>query len=124
MDYTGFYFYNGTVQPIPCSVQSYVLDDFNSAEPYKTFAFSTQEFNEVGWFYCSANSAEVDRYVVFNYQEQVWSVGQLEDTWHDAGLIEKPLATGTNTSNYLYEHEVGNDDDGSAMTNVFIESSI
>ena len=124
MDYTGFYFYNGTVQPIPCSVQSYVLDDFNSAEPYKTFAFSTQEFNEVGWFYCSANSAEVDRYVVFNYQEQVWSVGQLErHAWHDAGLIEKPLATGTNTSNYLYEHEVGNDDDGSAMTNVFIESS-
>lgn len=124
MDYTGFYFYNGTVQPIPCSVQSYVLDDFNSAEPYKTFAFSTQEFNEVGWFYCSANSAEVDRYVVFNYQEQVWSVGQLErHAWHDAGLVEKPLATGTNTGNYLYEHEVGNDDDGSAMTNVFIESS-
>ncbi len=124
MDYTGFYFYNGTVQPIPCSVQSYVLDDFNSAEPYKTFAFSTQEFNEVGWFYCSANSAEVDRYVVFNYLEQVWSVGQLErHAWHDAGLVEKPLATGTNTSNYLYEHEVGNDDDGSAMANVFIESS-
>lgn len=124
MDYTGFYFYNGTVQPIPCSVQSYVLDDFNSAEPYKTFAFSTQEFNEVGWFYCSANSAEIDRYVVFNYLEQVWSVGQLErHAWHDAGLIEKPLATGTNTSNYLYEHEVGNDDDGSAMANVFLESS-
>jgi len=124
MDYTGFYFYNGTVQPIPCSVQSYVLDDFNSAEPYKTFAFSTQEFNEVGWFYCSANSAEVDRYVVFNYIEQIWSVGQLErHAWHDAGLVEKPLATGTNTNNYLYEHEVGNDDDGSAMANVFLESS-
>ncbi len=124
MDYTGFYFYNGTVQPIPCSVQSYVLDDFNSAEPYKTFAFSTQEFNEVGWFYCSANSAEVDRYVVFNYLEVVWCVGQFErHAWLDAGLVEKPLATGTNTSNYLYEHEVGNDDDGSAMANVFIESS-
>ena len=48
MDYTGFYFYNGTVQPIQCSVQDYVFDDFNSSEPYKTFAFSNQRFNEVG----------------------------------------------------------------------------
>ncbi len=124
MDYTGFYFYNGTVQPIPCSVQDYVFDDFNVAEPYKTFAFSTQEFNEVGWFYCSANSAEIDRYVVFNYLEQVWSVGQLQrHAWLDAGINNKPLATGTDSTNYLYEHEVGNDDDGSAMANVFIESS-
>jgi len=124
MDYTGFYFYNGTVQPIQCSVQDYVFDDFNSAEPYKTFAFSNQEFNEVGWFYCSANSAEIDRYVVYNYFEKAWVVGQLErHAWLDAGINQKPLATGTNTSNYLYEHEVGNDDDGSAMANVFIESS-
>ncbi len=124
MDYTGFYFYNGTVQPIPCSVQDYVFDDFSSSEPYKTFAFSNQEFNEVGWFYCSADSAEIDRYVVFNYLEQAWVVGQLErHAWLDAGINDKPLATGTNTSNYLYEHEVGNDDDGSAMANVFIESS-
>lgn len=124
MDYTGFYFYNGTVQPIQCSVQDYVFDDFNSSEPYKTFAFSNQEFNEVGWFYCSEGSAEIDRYVVYNYFERAWVVGQLErHAWLDAGINQKPLATGTNTSNYLYEHEVGNDDDGSAMTNVFIESS-
>lgn len=124
MDYTGFYFYNGTVQPIQCSVQDYVFDDFNSSEPYKTFAFSNQEFNEVGWFYCSADSAEIDRYVVYNYFERTWVVGQLERyAWLDAGINQKPLATGTNTSNYLYEHEVGNDDDGSAMANVFIESS-
>jgi len=124
MDYTGFYFYNGTVQPIQCSVQDYVFDDFNSSEPYKTFAFSNQEFNEVGWFYCSANSAEIDRYVVYNYVERVWVVGQLErHAWLDAGINQKPLATGTDSTNYLYEHEVGNDDDGSAMTNVFIESS-
>ena len=124
MDYTGFYFYNGTVQPISCSVQDYVFDDFSSSEPYKIFAFSNQEFNEVGWFYCSADSAEIDRYVVFNYQEKTWVVGQLErHAWLDAGINDKPLATGTNTINYLYEHEIGNDDDGSAMTNVFIESS-
>ena len=124
MDYTGFYFYNGTVQPIQCSVQDYVFDDFNSSEPYKTFAFSNQEFNEVGWFYCSTSSSEIDRYVVYNYVERVWVVGQLErHAWLDAGINNKPLATGTDSTNYLYEHEVGNDDDGSAMTNVFIESS-
>jgi len=80
----------------------------------------------VGWFYCSSGSTDIDRYVVYNYDENVWSIGQLSrNAWLDEGVFDKPIATheiSTNT-NCLFNHEVGNDDDGSAMQNVFIESS-
>ena len=69
MDYLDLFLqWHGTTDTLQCT--NYVFDDFNSAEPYKTFAFSNQEFNEVGWFYCSEGSAEIDRYVVYNYFEK------------------------------------------------------
>ena len=120
----GFYFYNGSVMKLPCSVLNHVFDNLNLNEVYKNFAFTNREFNEVGWFYCSGSSTEPDRYVVYNYLEQVWSIGQLERfAWIDRGIFSYPLATGkSGSSYYLYDHENGNDDDGSPMDNVFIES--
>ena len=76
-------------------------------------------FSEVWWFYPSASSSENDKYVVFNYQEQLWFVGSLSRTaWLDRGISSVPVATG---GNYLYDHETGALDDGSAMTS-FVES--
>ena len=120
----GFYFYNGSVMKLPCSVLNHVFDNLNLNEVYKNFAFTNREFNEVGWFYCSGSSTEPDRYVVYNYLEQVWSIGQLERfAWIDRGIFSYPLATGkSGNSYYLYDHENGNDDDGLPMDNVFIES--
>ena len=121
MGYDSFYVYNGAVQKIPCSVLSYVFDDFNVGQAFKVFAFNNSEFNEVGWYYPSASSDDIDRYVVYNYAEQVWTIGQLNRTaWLDSGVENYPRAT---TGNYLYEQEFGYDNDGSPMTNVFIESS-
>ena len=124
MSSDGFYFYNGSVSKLPCSVLSHVFDDLNLDEVYKNFAFTNREFNEVGWFYCSASSTEPDKYVVYNYIEQVWSIGELERySWIDKGIFSFPLATGkSGNSYYLYNHETGNDNDGSPMDNVFIES--
>ena len=126
MDKKGFYTYTGQVQSLPCSVLSYVFDDINETQSFQIFAFSNKAFNEVGWFYCSSGSTDIDRYVVYNYDENVWSIGQLSrNAWLDEGVFDKPIATheiSTNT-NCLFNHEVGNDDDGSAMQNVFIESS-
>lgn len=120
----GFYVYNGSVQRLSCSVLNYVIDDFNQSQSFKTFAFTNREFNEVGWFYCSGSSEEIDRYVTYNYLERTWSIGQLErHAWIDDGVFEKPRATGiVSSTNYLYNHEVGDDDDGSPMDNVFLES--
>tara|TARA_R110002167_G_scaffold91813_1_gene246879 strand:- start:1369 stop:3231 length:1863 start_codon:yes stop_codon:yes gene_type:complete len=120
----GFYTYNGSVQRLVCSVLNYVLDDFNSSQSFKTVAFTNREFNEVGWFYPSSSSTEIDRYVTYNYLEKAWSIGELSRTaWLDDGIFEKPRATGKDSSvNYIYTHENSDDADGSPMDNVFIES--
>ena len=123
MDRSGFYAYTGTVSRLPCSVHEYVFTDFNQEQSFKVFAFLNRQFNEVGWFYPSGDSLEIDRYVTYNYQEKVWAYGQLTRyAWLDEGVQPYPRATGVDTSNYVYKHETGNDADGSPMDNVYIES--
>ena len=121
MGYNNFYSYNGSVQTLPCSVHNYVFGDINLVQSFKINAFTIADKNEVGWFYCSADSNEIDRYVIYNYMENIWTYGQLSRTaWLDAGIENFPRAV---SGGYLYEQETGFDDDGSPMTNVFIESS-
>ena len=121
MDKKGFYNYNGQVQDIPCTVQDYVFSDFNEGQSFQAFGFLNKEFDEVGWFYVSSSASVIDRYVVYNYEERVWTIGQLNrSAWVDEGIFDSPMAT---SSGYLYNHETGNDNDGSPMDNVFIESS-
>jgi len=125
MDKKGFYGYNGAVQEIPCTVQDYVFSDVNEIQAYQIFGFVNKAFDEVGWFYCSADATVIDKYVVFNYEENVWTIGTLSRTaWIDEGIFDNPKATSSSSDvGYLYNHEMGNDNDGNPMTNVFIESS-
>ena len=125
MDKKGFYTYQGAVQPVPCSVHSYVFDDLNEGQAFQVFGFLNKQFNEVGWFYCSGSSETIDRYVTYNYVDQTWAIGQLARTaWLDEGIANVPRAAGYDgTNNYIYSHETGFDDDGSPMDNVFIESA-
>jgi hypothetical protein len=121
MSYNNFYLYNGSVQTVPCTVQNYVFSDINLTQSFKINAFTIADKNEVGWFYCSSSSSEIDKYVIYNYAENVWFYGSLSRTaWLDAGIENFPRAV---SDGYLYQQEVGFDDDGSPMTNVFIESS-
>ena len=121
MSYNNFYFYNGSVNTLPCSVHNYVFNDINLTQSFKIHAFTIKDKNEVGWFYCSADSETIDRYVIYNYEEKLWFFGQLTRTaWLDSGIENYPRAT---ASGLLFRHEQGFDDDGSPMTGVFIESS-
>ena len=121
MSYNNFYAYNGTVQTLPCSVQNYVFNDINLTQSFKINAFTIKDKNEVGWFYCSSSSDEIDRYVIYNYAEQLWFYGQLVRTaWLDSGIENYPRAV---SGGYLFKQESGFNDDGSPMTGVFIESS-
>ena len=121
MSYDSFYFYNSTVQQLPCTVLDYVFSDINKDQAYKIHAFTNNKHSEVGWYYPSASATEIDRYVIYNYQEKVWYYGQLNRTaWLDSGVQNYPQGT---ANNYLYQHEIGFNDDGAEMTNVFIESS-
>ncbi len=104
-----FFAYAGTVQTLPCTVLNYVFDDFNFAERNKVFAANNKSFSEVWWFYPSAGSKEVDRYVVYNYQQGIWYYGNMSRTaWTDRGVREFPLAAAPD--HYLYDHESGFDD--------------
>tara|TARA_R110000782_G_scaffold167982_1_gene260087 strand:- start:364 stop:2511 length:2148 start_codon:yes stop_codon:yes gene_type:complete len=115
-----FYIYAGQTQQIPCSVKDKVFLDFNFEERDKVHAGVNSEFSEIIWFYPSLNSTEIDKYVTYNYLENVWYFGTLNrQAWLDRGIKTLPIATG---GQYLYNHEVGFDDDGSAMTS-FVESA-
>ena len=119
----GFYFYNGSVKRLSCSVLSYVLDNLDINQRFKVFGLLNKEFNEVWWFYPSTqdSTGEISRYVIYNYLEDSWSIGQLIRTsWLDQDVFDRPLATASNT---LFNQESGQDNDGSPMDDVFIESA-
>ena len=121
MSYDSFYVYSGSVVKLPCSVKNYVFSDFNRSQAFKVFGFSNKEHNEVGWFYPSESSEEIDRYVIYNYVDNIWYYGQLVRTaWLDSGVESFPQAV---KAPNLFQHEIGFDDDGSEMTGVFIESA-
>jgi len=117
-----FYVFDGKVQKLPCSVKSYVFNDFNSSQSEKVFAGLNSSYNEVWWFYCSADSGEIDKYVVYNYLEQSWYYGSMVRTaWLDRGIDKFPMATDDN--NFLYYHEFGLDD-GSTTPDSAIQAHI
>ncbi len=120
MGIDNFYVYAGQTQQLPCTVKNKVFLDFNFSQTTKVIAGVNSEFSEVFWFYPSAASNDNDRYVVYNYGEKVWYFGTMSrSAWLDRGVRQYPIAA---ESSYLYNHELGYDDDGSAM-NSFIESA-
>ena len=115
-----FYVYSGQTQQLPCTVKDKVFLDLNIEERDKVHAGVNTEFSEIVWYYPSASSQEIDKYVIYNYTENIWYFGSLvRHAWLDRGIRSLPLATG---NQYIYNHETGFDDDGSAMTS-FIESA-
>lgn len=109
MGQNGFFFYDGRINPLPCTVKDHVFLNFNFLQADKVMSGSNMSFNEVWWFYPSANSQEVDRYVVLNYAEQTWHIGNLARTaWIDRSIEDFPRAAGLD--GYVYFHEFGIND--------------
>jgi hypothetical protein len=104
-----FYIYNGNVQEIPCTVKEYVFSNFNVYQTNKVVAGHNSEYGEIWWFYPSLNSDNIDRYVIFNYQQNIWYYGNLSrSAWVSRGVFGYPIAAGTD--GYLYYHEFGIND--------------
>jgi len=104
-----FYMYSGRVETLYCPLRQYIFGDINLQQQYQIFAGTNEGYNEIWWFYCSANSTVVDRYVIYNHLERVWSYGNLERTaWLDTPLRDYPSAAGYNGQ--LIYHEQGVDD--------------
>jgi len=88
-----FYVYSGRVETLPCTLRQYVYGDINRDQDAQIFAGTNEGYSEVWWFYCSANSNIVDRYVIFNYLDHVWYYGTLQRTaWLDSALRQYPQA--------------------------------
>jgi hypothetical protein len=116
-----FYVYGGgQTQQLPCTVEDKVFLDMNQPQSEKIYAGVNSEFGEIIWFYPSADSANNDRYVIFNYKDKTWYYGTMaRDVWVDKGLRPNALAA---SGGYLYNQEIGYDEDGSAMSS-YIESA-
>lgn len=120
-----FYTYNGRVQTLRCDLRRYVFSDINVSQLDQIFAGTNEGFNEVWWFYCSSNSTVVDKYVVYNYAEDIWYYGTMGRTaWLDSGLRNYPEAA---TYNYnVVDHEYGVDDNATGTATAieaYIESA-
>lgn len=120
-----FYVYSGRVETLPCSLRSYVFNDINRSQQYQFFAGSNEGFSEIWWFYCSANSEVIDRYVIFNYLDRVWYYGTMGRTaWLDSALRDYPSAATMN--NLIVYHEASIDDESTnppSPISAYIQSS-
>ena len=124
-----FYKYDGRVQTLRCDLRQFIYEDINLAQADQIFASTNEGFNEVWFFYCSQESITIDRYVTYNYLEDVWAYGTMARTaWLDSGLRNYPMAStyqSSSTGNIVY-HENGVDDNATGTTlpiNAIIETA-
>ena len=120
-----FYKYDGRVQTLRCDLRKFIFTDFNDLQYVQVFGGSNEAFHEVWWFYCSGSSSSIDRYVIYNYREDIWYYGNMARTaWLDSGLRSFPLAATYNS--VLVDHENGIDDNETgtpAAISAFITSA-
>jgi hypothetical protein len=108
-----FYLYDGRLQTLSCDLRRYIYQDINLNQNQQVFASTNEGFNEVWWFYCSAGSFTIDRYVVYNYLEKVWYYGTMGRTaWLDSGLRDYPIAATYNYNLVNQEYGLDNNETG------------
>jgi hypothetical protein len=121
-----FYSYDGRVQTLNCDLRRHIFGDFNQSQAAQVYAGTNEGFNEVWWFYCSANSNTIDRYVIYNYLEKIWYYGANlgRTAWLDSGLLDFPIAA-TYSNNLVYhENGLNNNETGTtAAIDAYISSS-
>ena len=109
MGFDKFYKYDGRTQTLRCDLREYIFNDINNSQFEQIFAGTNEAFNEVWWFYCSANSTTVDKYVVYNYLEDIWYYGTMARTaWLGTGLLAYPIAATYDKT--IVNHEYGLND--------------
>ena len=105
-----FYFYDGRVQTLPCSLRTFVYNRLNKDQAWQCHAGYNEEFNEIWWFYPSTGSTVIDSYVIYNIVENSWYYGTMGRTaWLHSGLRDFPFAADYN--NRLLYHEASVDDE-------------
>jgi hypothetical protein len=126
-----FYAYTGRVETLPCTLRNHVFNNINLAQTDQIICGTDGQWNEVWWFYPTADSDYNNAYVIYNYVEQIWYYGSIDRTaWLDTPLRDFPLGANTSVSDegatvgdgYLYSHENGTDADTLPLDS-YIQSS-
>jgi hypothetical protein len=128
-----FYAYTGRVETLPCTLRNHVFNNINLNQSDQIVCGTNEQWNEVWWFYPTADSDYNNAYVVYNHLERIWYYGTIDRTaWLDTPLRQNPQAANTaitvdgNTittgSGFLYNHENGLNDDDLPMDS-YIQSS-
>ena len=119
-----FYAYNGRVETLNCDLRKYVFNDINLSQTEQVFAGTNEGFNEIWWFYCSRNSTTIDKYVIYNYLENIWYYGNMARTaWLDSGLQATPIAASYYQRLLSHESGVNDNVDGNPLPiDAFISS--
>ena len=138
MSKDAFFVFDGVVKKLPCTVQDYVFKDLNVVQATKVHVGLNTQFNEVTWWYCTADADYIDRFVTYNYLENVWSTGSMaRSAWEDLGVYDHPIATNYDSTSTaatistingltagrarIFSQEIGKNGDGSAI-NAYIKS--
>ncbi len=115
-----FYTYDGRVNTLYCPLRDYIFDDIDYEQGAQIVCGTNEGWNEIWWFYPSLTSNKNDRYVIYNFMEQIWYYGTIErSAWLDSPLRRYPQAIG---NHIFYNHEEGTNDDTLPMSS-FITSS-
>tara|TARA_R110000796_G_scaffold33874_3_gene87597 strand:- start:688 stop:2610 length:1923 start_codon:yes stop_codon:yes gene_type:complete len=144
----GFFMFDGTVKTIPCEVEDFVFSTtgdnlgINLSSNQLIYSEHNTLYNEINWFYAAFGSQQINRCVVYNYAEKVWTTSSLaRSSYVDQGLFDLPYATEYNktalpnfpiqgiTATYgasiYYAHETGTDQvnsSGTTSIDAFIQS--
>jgi hypothetical protein len=108
-----FYMYSGRLDTLPCTLRNHVFENLNFDQLDQIVCGTNEQWNEVWWFYPTANSNVNDAYVIYNHLDRIWYYGSLSRTaWNDSPLRQYPQAVaGAEDNQYIYNHEKGVDDD-------------
>ncbi|MCP5014632.1 MAG: hypothetical protein GY938_05035 [Ketobacter sp.] len=125
MSKSQFHYYSGSVQEIPNAddVREFVIDNLSAIQGVKTFAGYIQEFKEIWWWYVVEGDTEPSLYVAYNMTDHSWTKGSMARAafTNQESLAKEPLLSGTNnTTDYIYTHEIGLNDDSGAAINSYI----
>ena len=88
-----FYAYGGRVETLPCSIRNHVFQNLNYNQADQIISGTNEGWNEIWWFYPTADSNVNNAYVIYNHLERIWYYGTIDRTaWSDSSLREYPQA--------------------------------
>jgi hypothetical protein len=120
----GFYLYDGSVQPLPCDVHQYVFSRLNTVQGHKIYCETIRAYNEIWWFYVSADSVEVDSYVCYNATERVWSIGSKARTTFIDSNVTVSYPVGFEAEGLINAEEYGTSDNGDPLEYSLLSSDL